>query len=127
MCLAVIPYITPKDPELVSSRLWHPGFHAGNVYIDDQARISSIIDWQGAWTSALFIGAHSPLLLDYGIDMLMKLPEGFKSLNDATRKRDQIQSVAVRFNPHVRGYYGGEEPAYVQGYANIPMARPSSN
>jgi aminoglycoside phosphotransferase (APT) family kinase protein len=46
--LAAVPYITPRDAELVSPRLWHPDFHAGNIYIDDQARISSIIDWQGA-------------------------------------------------------------------------------
>ena len=46
--LATVSYITPKDPELASPRLWHPEFHAGNVYVDDQARISCIIDWQGA-------------------------------------------------------------------------------
>lgn len=83
--LATIPHITPQDPELVSPRLWHPDFHAGNIYIDDQARISSIIDWQGAWTTPVFIGANPPLLLDYGVDMLMKLPENFKSLDDATK------------------------------------------
>jgi len=81
--LATIPYITPRDSELVSPRLWHPDFHAGNIYIDDQARISCIIDWQGAWTTPVFIGANPPLLLDYGIEMLMKLPENFKALDDA--------------------------------------------
>jgi hypothetical protein len=53
--LSTIPHIVPKDPELVSPRLWHPNFHAGNIYVDDQARISSIIDWQGAWTTPAFI------------------------------------------------------------------------
>ena len=81
--LAAIPYITPQDPELVSPRLWHPDFHAGNLYIDEKARISCIIDWQGAWTTPVFIGANPPLLLDYGIEMLMKLPENFKALDDA--------------------------------------------
>jgi len=89
--LAAIPYITPKDPELVSPRLWHPDFHAGNVYIDDQDRISCIIDWQGAWATPVFIGANPPLLLDYGIDMLMKLPENFKALDDATKEKLKYQ------------------------------------
>ncbi|KAF1845084.1 uncharacterized protein K460DRAFT_354938 [Cucurbitaria berberidis CBS 394.84] len=87
--LSTIPEIVPKDAELVSSRLWHPDFHAGNIYIDDQARISSIIDWQGAWTTPVFIGANPPLLLDYGIDMLMKLPDNFKELGETAK--DQLR------------------------------------
>ncbi|KAI4914726.1 hypothetical protein J4E90_004758 [Alternaria incomplexa] len=89
--LAAITYITPKDPELVSPRLWHPDFHPGNVYIDAQDRISCIIDWQGAWVTPVFIGANPPLLLDYGIDMLMKLPENFKALDDATKYKLKYQ------------------------------------
>jgi hypothetical protein len=89
--LAAVPYITPRDAELASPRLWHPDFHAGNIYIDDQARISSIIDWQGAWATPVFIGANPPLLLDYSIDMLMKLPENFKALDDATKDKLRYQ------------------------------------
>jgi len=89
--LATIPSITPQDPELVSPRLWHPDFHAGNIYIDDQARISCIIDWQGAWTTPVFIGANPPLLLDYGIDMLLNFPENYKTLDDATRDKLKYQ------------------------------------
>jgi hypothetical protein len=87
--LSAIPHIVPKDEKLVSSRIWHPDFHAGNIYVDDQARISSIIDWQGAWTTPVFIGAKPPLLLDYGIDILMKLPDNFKELDAATK--DQLR------------------------------------
>ncbi|RII14889.1 hypothetical protein CUC08_Gglean003811 [Alternaria sp. MG1] len=89
--LATVSYITPKDPELASPRLWHPDFHAGNVYVDDQARISCIIDWQGAWAGPMFISANPPLLLDYGIDMLTKLPENFKTLDDATKDKLRYQ------------------------------------
>jgi hypothetical protein len=39
----------------------------------------------------VFIGANPPLLLDYGIDMLMKLPENFKALDDATKERLRYQ------------------------------------
>jgi hypothetical protein len=86
-----VPNIVPKDPELVAPRFWHTDFHAGNIYIDDEARISSIIDWQGAWTTPMSLGANPPLLLDYGISLLMKLPEDFKSLDDATKEQLRYQ------------------------------------
>lgn len=88
---SIIPHIVPKDQELVSPRLWHPDFHAGNIYVDDQGRISSIIDWQGAWTTPVFIGANPPLLLDYGVDILMKLPDNFKELDKATKDQFRYQ------------------------------------
>ncbi|PNS14387.1 hypothetical protein CAC42_6900 [Sphaceloma murrayae] len=88
---SAIPYILPRDPDLISPRLWHPDLHAGNVYIDDQARLLSIIDWQGAWTTPVFIGANPSLLLDYGIDMLMKLPNNFRTLDDARKKQLRYQ------------------------------------
>lgn len=87
----MIPDIVPQDPELVAPRFWHPDFHAGNIYIDDEARISCIIDWQRAWTTSMFIGANPPLLLDYRISMMMKLPEDFKSLDDATKEQLRYQ------------------------------------
>jgi hypothetical protein len=39
----------------------------------------------------VFIGANPPLLLDYGIDMLMALPENFHTLDDATKERLRYQ------------------------------------
>lgn len=87
--LSAIPHIVPKDSEIISSRLWHPDFHAGNIYVDEDGQISSIIDWQGAWTTPVFLGINPPLLLDYGIDLLMKLPENFKQLNEVTK--DQLR------------------------------------
>lgn len=78
--------------------MWHPDFHAGNIYIDDQGQISSIIDWQGAWTAPVFIGANPPLLLDYGIDMLMNLPDNFEELDEDKKAelRHQVsQSILI--------------------------------
>lgn len=87
--ISAVSEITPKDPDLVSSRLWHPDFHAGNIYIDSNYRISSIIDWQGAWTTPLFLGAKPPLVLDYSVEMKMFLPDDFKILDDTTK--DQLR------------------------------------
>ncbi|KAF2235077.1 hypothetical protein EV356DRAFT_523458 [Viridothelium virens] len=68
--LSAIPHIIPKDANIVSPRVWHPDFHA-------------------AWTTPVFLGANPPLLLDYGIDMLMKLPDNFKNLDEVTK--DQLR------------------------------------
>ncbi|KZF25507.1 kinase-like protein [Xylona heveae TC161] len=88
--LSAISHIVPKDSEVTSPRLWHPDFHAGNIYIDEQGEISSIIDWQGAWITPVFLGVHPPSLLDYGIDELsMKLPDNFKQLDEVTK--DQLR------------------------------------
>ncbi|KAG9200399.1 Phosphotransferase enzyme [Epicoccum nigrum] len=89
--ISAIPGITPKDPELVCSRLWHPDFHAGNIYVDADYRISSIIDWQGAWATPPFLGANPPSLLHYSIDMMMFLPENFKTLDDAMKEQLRYQ------------------------------------
>ncbi|KAH5433184.1 hypothetical protein HBI32_055360 [Parastagonospora nodorum] len=89
--MTAVPHITPQDPELNSPRLWHPDFHAGNIYVDDEARISSIIDWQAAWTTPVFIGARPPLVLDYAVEMMMKLPDSFKTLDDATKDKLRYQ------------------------------------
>jgi hypothetical protein len=91
--LSAIPHIVPRDPDLVSPRFWHPDFHAGNIYVDDEGHISSIIDWQGAWMTPAFIGANPPKLLDYGVDMMMKLPANFKHL-DNNRKEELRYQVA---------------------------------
>lgn len=91
MYISAIPYIIPEDEELLSPRLMHPDFHAGNIYVDENGKISSIIDWQAAWTTPLFIGANPPLLLDYSVDIMMKLPENFKELDETTKVKSRYQ------------------------------------
>jgi hypothetical protein len=90
---SAIPHIIPKNPDLFEPRFWHADFHDGNIYVDAQGHVSSIIDWQGAWTTPAFIGVNPPLLLDYGVEMLIKLPEDFKQLDD-TRKAQLRYQVA---------------------------------
>lgn len=89
--LSAIPEIIPKDSELISPRLWHPDFHAGNVYIDEQGKISSIIDWQSSWVTPLFIGPNPPSVLDYGVEMMMKLPDNYEESDQATKEQLRYQ------------------------------------
>ena len=88
---AVIPDIVPRDEDSTRPRFWHPDFHAGNIYVDDEANITAIIDWQGAWITPPFLGINPPSVLDYGVDMLMKLPDNFKSLDDDEKERLRYQ------------------------------------
>jgi hypothetical protein len=89
--MSAVPEIVPKDPELISPRFWHPDFHAGNIYVDELGKISSIIDWQGTWISPLFIGANPPIMLDYSVEMMMKLPENFKQLDESIKEKLRYQ------------------------------------
>lgn len=87
--LSAIPDIVPKDSDLVFARFWHPGFQAGNVYVDDHGGISSIIDWQSSLVSPLFIDPNPPSLLDYRVEMEMELPNNYDGLDHAVK--DQLQ------------------------------------
>ncbi|EME40309.1 hypothetical protein DOTSEDRAFT_91507 [Dothistroma septosporum NZE10] len=90
--------IVPRDEDLTRPGFWHPDFHAGNIYVDEEANITDIIDWQGAWITPPFIGMNPPSMLDYGIDMMMKLPQNFKSLDEADKEnlRYQVsQSISI--------------------------------
>lgn len=89
--ISAVPEIVPKDLQLVSPRFWHPDFHAGNVYVDDRGNLSSIIDWQASWITPLFIGPNPPSLLDYGVKMMMELPDGYERLDQATKEQLRYQ------------------------------------
>lgn len=96
--LSIVPDVVPNDPEITSSRLWHPDFHSGNIFVDKNGNIESIIDWQGAWLGPVFITANPPKVLDYNVEMLMKLPVGFKQLDEETKDklRHQVsQSILI--------------------------------
>ena len=94
----VAPYLLPEDPGLVSSNLWHGDLHLGNVFID-QNRITSIIDWQGTWAGPLFIQARTPQLVDHHGDMILRLPENYKELEDEEKARvkHQVASSIARY------------------------------
>lgn len=49
--IVVLPYIIPKQEDILSPTLWHTYLHRGNIFVDSTqiSRISGIIDWQGVW------------------------------------------------------------------------------
>ncbi|KAF2728298.1 hypothetical protein EJ04DRAFT_546854 [Polyplosphaeria fusca] len=95
--ISIIPLITPKEDEIVSARLWHPDFHAGNIFIDKTGMITSLIDWQGALIGPIFISANPPKVLDYSIDLLMELPDNYKQLEEdrKAKLRRQVSQLIL--------------------------------
>lgn len=130
--MSAVPEIVPRDNDLVSHRQWHPDFHSGNIYIDDNSKISSIIDWQGAWISPLFIGPNPSELLDYSVEIMMKLPDNFKDLDEPEKERlrHQVsQSILIhgyetesaRENPlmyKMMRHYQGQTLKQLDAFAN---------
>ncbi|KAF2281620.1 uncharacterized protein EI97DRAFT_438940 [Westerdykella ornata] len=92
--LPAIPLIVPKDPDVVSPRFWRPDLHRGNIYVDDQRRISCIIDWQSATIAPLIFAANPPPLLDYTVEKMYYLPPHYESLKEGEEKQKLRHQVS---------------------------------
>lgn len=66
---AIVPYMTPKDPEMTKATLWHSDLHHNNIVHKD-GQISAMVDWQGVWACPLYLTAKdlNPIQLppDFG-------------------------------------------------------------
>ncbi|EGC46551.1 phosphotransferase enzyme family protein [Histoplasma capsulatum var. duboisii H88] len=103
--LASISSLLPNDPDLLRSVLWHPDLHDGNIFIHE-GKISSIIDWQSVWTGPLMLQARTPQLINYNVDIMLKLPENFKELDNGEKRRirDQVsKSIQLYIYEHGTG------------------------
>ncbi|EDN07298.1 predicted protein [Histoplasma mississippiense (nom. inval.)] len=102
---ASISNLFPNDPDLLRSVLWHPDLHDGNIFIHE-GKISSIIDRQSVWTGPLMLQARTPRLINYNMDIILKLPENFKELNNGEKERirDQVsKSIQLYIYKHGTG------------------------
>jgi Phosphotransferase enzyme family len=97
--LQITPYLLPNQVELIRPTLWHWDIHAPNIFVDG-GRVSSLIDWQTAWLGPLFLQARHPRLLDYNGELMLKLPENFKYINDEderARLRTNVEKSIVLY------------------------------
>ncbi|KAF2010202.1 phosphotransferase enzyme family protein [Aaosphaeria arxii CBS 175.79] len=86
--ISAVPHLIPRDPTMTCPRFWHPDFHAGNIFIDEQNRISSIIDWP-------------PLMLDYSVERRLFFPDNFKTLNEDEKNEIRYQvSQSILINSY---------------------------
>ncbi len=89
----VIPYMAglPALQQTSAPSLWHPDLHMGNIFVSeaDHAEITSLIDWQSACVSPLFLQPRWPIFLTpltpLGFEDMKegvpKLPENFDQLD----------------------------------------------
>ncbi|KAL3458409.1 kinase-like domain-containing protein [Aspergillus heterothallicus] len=96
----VARHLLPSDPAVVASHLWQTDLHAGNIFIDvEKNRVSSIIDWQGAWAGPLILQARHPRLVQYEGELILKPPDNFKELEPNGKKliRQQMSQSIVLY------------------------------
>lgn len=89
--LQVVPRLVNVDKKLAGAALWHPDLRPSNIFVDEAGHITSVIDWQGAWTGPLFLQALPSPILTYNGPMLLKQPENFANLDPAEQSRLQQQ------------------------------------
>ncbi|KKZ65771.1 hypothetical protein EMCG_08420 [[Emmonsia] crescens] len=94
--LQVAPYLLPTDPDIIAPTIWHTDLHSGNLFVD-KGRITSVIDWQGAWAGPLLLQGRHSRLVDHHGDIILKPPANFKDLepNEKAQLRKQMASSIV--------------------------------
>ncbi|EXJ77593.1 hypothetical protein A1O3_09820, partial [Capronia epimyces CBS 606.96] len=60
----VTPHIVPLSPDHCLPLLWHRDLHDGNIFVSDEGKVTSIIDWQDANILPLFLTIRKPQFLD---------------------------------------------------------------
>jgi hypothetical protein len=90
--VTILPYILPAS-DIARPTLMHHDLHLDNVFVDgtDPTKISSIIDWQAAYASPLFLQARFPSVFDcddpypWGA-VQPSLPKNFDTLSPAEKE-----------------------------------------
>jgi hypothetical protein len=82
--LEVANYLLPTGDQ-AKPILWHWGTHPGNIFVHE-GRVCGLLDWQDTWTGPLFCQARRPAFVKYNGELMLRLPEGFQSLEDEDEK-----------------------------------------
>lgn len=96
------PHIVPRSADQCLPLLWHPDLHDGNIFISDEGKVTSIIDWQDANVLPLFLTMRKPQFLDLSDGaQLFELPKDLKDMSPSLRSE-----TWERFNKSMlQGYY----------------------
>lgn len=101
--LKVAKYLLPKDKKLHSAILWHTDLHTDNIFVDpnNPTQIVSIIDWQSAHISPLFLQARHSALLEFEGSITenfdIKVPENFDTLSPEEQEKAKSSGRLNRF------------------------------
>jgi len=119
--IKVAPHLVPKDKSLWTSYLWHRDLRAANLFVNE-GRITSVIDWQTAWTGPLFLQAQHPRLIHHNGEVMLRLPENFKDLDEdeQTQVQEQVGSSILLYIYETTTT--SENPPLAQVYC-LPLGR----
>ncbi|KAK8243411.1 kinase-like domain-containing protein [Phyllosticta capitalensis] len=82
---AVVDGMLPRNRDILRSTLWHFDLGAANLFVQD-GKISSVIDWQGAWAGPLLFQARHPRLVSYAGELTLSVPEEYEPMEDEDEK-----------------------------------------
>ena len=92
--LKVATNVLPSDTKLSRPSLWHPDLHGNSIFVDplQPTKIVSIIDWQAANISPLFLQVDHPKIIAFegpipsGLK-LMHLPDNFDRMTGEEQRQ----------------------------------------
>lgn len=98
----ITPHIVPRSHDHYQPLLWHRDLHGGNIFLSDEGKVTSIIDWQDTNVLPLFLTIRKPQFLDLANDArLFELPKDIKEMSPSVRSE-----IWERFNKTMlQGHY----------------------
>ncbi|KAL4797156.1 hypothetical protein BDV19DRAFT_377848 [Aspergillus venezuelensis] len=76
--LPLKPHLLPSEEDIAGAFLYHADMSSANIFVDDDDKITSIINWQSSATCPLFVG-------------VFELPEDFDTLDEQKQKSIKYQ------------------------------------
>lgn len=110
--LQIARHLVPTSPEhqfLLRPTLRHPDLNPRNIFVDEDLKISSLIDWQHCSAVPLFLQAGVPTTFaNFGDEdsVQLKKPVLAENLSNLSEK-DQAQAIELYRRRHLHFYYFG--------------------
>lgn len=112
----ITPHIVPGSPDQCLPLLWHQDLHDGNIFVSDEGKVTSIIDWQGVSILPVFLTIRKPQFLDVADNaQLFELPMDLKQMPHSVRSE-----IWERYSKTMlQGYYLAHFRENIPGVAAI--------
>jgi hypothetical protein len=89
---ATCSHLPPRAPHLSRPTIWHWDVRPDNLFAKD-GRITDIIDWQDTWIGPFFLQARRPRLVDHHGEVILHLPDHYKTIEDPEEKASVADHV----------------------------------
>lgn len=107
----ITPHIVPKCSDQCLPLLWHQDLHDGNIFVSDEGKVTSIIDWQGVNILPLFLTIRKPQFLDVADNaQLFELPKDMKKMPLSTRSEIWERYSKTMLQGYYLAHFRGNAP-----------------